>query len=160
MRKGQSARVIEVSNEMKSRIAKAGHCAVTPAMIKHAESVLADMADGFVERARRSLLRLNEAYDRLSRKPSNPEILAEINAIFYDLQGQAGMFGYPLLTQISRQICGFIDSGRGKGPMQVHVIKLHIDAAALMMDKDEAEQCDGVAEEVLSGLKKVIERVR
>lgn len=82
--------------------------------------------------------------------------LIQVRRLLHDLRGQAGTFGYPLVSQVGDSACKFIDLSEDISDTEIEVIGMHVDALkAIAMTKIKG---DGgpIGHELMSGLRKVI----
>jgi hypothetical protein len=130
--------------------------------------------DSLLERVEKAMQNLSgeftaiyhEDVDRIgmhmSAALSDPEeMVPAVNAIrvsLHDLRGQAGTFGYDLVTRISDSACKFIDLSEGFGRTELVVLNMHVDA--LRAVKLKSVQGDGgtIGVELMAGLREVIVR--
>src|SRR3546814_7444393 len=54
--------------------------------------------------------------------------LIRMRRLLHDLRGQAGTFGYPLVSQVGDSACKFIDLSEDFSETEVEVIGMHVDA--------------------------------
>jgi hypothetical protein len=66
---------------------------------------------------------------------AEPEIREEILRIFHDMQGQAGLFGYPVLAALGKQFCAYWRGVQAIGPDEADVVRAHIAAVRLILEQ-------------------------
>ena len=82
--------------------------------------------------------------------------LIAVRRLLHDLRGQAGTFGYPLVSHIGDSACKFIDLSEDFGPTETDVLAMHIDALkAVRQTKIKGDGGD-IGRELMDGLRKVI----
>lgn len=74
----------------------------------------------------------------------------------HDLRGQAGTFGYPLVSQVGDSACKFIDLSEDFGDTEVEVLRMHIDALKAINQTRIKGDGGPIGQELMSGLRKVI----
>jgi hypothetical protein len=52
----------------------------------------------------------------------------EINAIAYEMKGQGGTFGYPLITTFGKSLYDFTEGAAKRNDNHLEIVKAHIDA--------------------------------
>lgn len=82
--------------------------------------------------------------------------LIRMRRLLHDLRGQAGTFGYPLVSQVGDSACKFIDLSEDIGDTEVEVLGMHIDALKAICQAKIKGDGGPVGRELMSGLRKVI----
>lgn len=126
--------IINPPNTLKSKVREGGPGAVDLATLERAESVIAEMADSYLEWVQEDLKRIDEAYKRLAEASGERTKEAEdVFQIAHDIKGQGGSFGYDLMTLIANELCRLIERQDGFGAPEVQAVKVHIDAMKLVI---------------------------
>ena len=82
--------------------------------------------------------------------------LTEMRKTLHDLRGQAGTFGYPLVSHVGDSACKFIDNSEKVSANEVEVLNMHVDALkAISAAKIKGDGGD-IGKELMNGLRKVI----
>jgi hypothetical protein len=63
------------------------------------------------------------------------EVREELHRIFHDMTGQAGLFGYPLLSSVAARFCGYWRGVRHLGGHEKAVARAHVLAARFVLDR-------------------------
>ena len=79
-----------------------------------------------------------------------------LRSTLHDLRGQAGTFGYPLVSQVGDSACKFIDLSDEITETEVEVLSMHIDALKAISATKIKGDGGPIGQELMSGLKKVI----
>lgn len=82
--------------------------------------------------------------------------LVRMRRLLHDLRGQAGTFGYPLVSQVGDSACKFIDLSEDIGATEVEVLGMHIDALKAINQAKIKGDGGPIGQELMSGLRKVI----
>ena len=82
--------------------------------------------------------------------------LIRMRRLLHDLRGQAGTFGYPLVSQVGDSACKFIDLSEDIGDTEVEVLGMHIDALKAISQAKIKGDGGPIGQELMSGLRKVI----
>lgn len=82
--------------------------------------------------------------------------LVRMRRLLHDLRGQAGTFGYPLVSQVGDSACKFIDLSEDFGETEVEVIRMHVDALKAINQSRIKGDGGAIGQELMSGLRKVI----
>lgn len=87
---------------------------------------------------------------------SAEEIGSEVYRLFHDLQGQAALFGYPLLASMAQGFCVYWRSAEGEvGPERLPVMLAHLDAARLVLESKLEGQGGATGRAMLAELEAV-----
>ena len=84
------------------------------------------------------------------------EALDRLRQLLHDLRGQAGTFGYPLVSQVGDSACKFIDLSERIGSAETEVLGMHIDALKAVSQAKIKGDGGAVGAELRGGLRKVI----
>ena len=82
--------------------------------------------------------------------------LIAVRRLLHDLRGQAGTFGYPLVSHIGDSACKFIDLSEDFGPTETDVLAMHIDALKAIRQTKIKGDGGVIGRELMDGLRKVI----
>ncbi len=82
--------------------------------------------------------------------------LIAVRRLLHDLRGQAGTFGYPLVSHIGDSACKFIDLSEDFGPTETDVLAMHIDALKAVRQTKIKGDGGVIGRELMDGLRKVI----
>lgn len=84
---------------------------IPPETLARAEAALAGIAGRYLDWANADLVSLEAAMAGVLADPSpSNDHLARLFQVAHDMKGQAGTFGYPLVTEIAGRLCRLIDS--------------------------------------------------
>lgn len=82
--------------------------------------------------------------------------LVRMRRLLHDLRGQAGTFGYPLVSQVGDSACKFIDLSESTSETEVGVLSMHIDALKAINQAKIKGDGGPIGQELMNGLRKVI----
>ncbi len=82
--------------------------------------------------------------------------LIQMRRLLHDLRGQAGTFGYPLVSHVGDSACKFIDLSKDIGDVEVDVLRMHVDALKAINQSRIKGDGGPIGKELMSGLRKVI----
>ncbi len=77
---------------------------------------------------------LEQAYAALAAAPDSKVCVDDVYRISHDMKGQAGTFDYQLVTDILHNLCRYLEDRGAVNAHQLHVTRLHVDAARLVID--------------------------
>lgn len=147
---------IDNPNPLRSKVkVKAG--ADAAALIAQAEDSVQKLGGEFETIFTDSVLTLASAMTEVRQTGMTREHgLTRMRRLLHDLRGQAGTFGYPLVSQVGDSACKFIDLSEDIGNTEVEVLGMHIDALKAISQAKIKGDGGPVGRELMSGLRKVI----
>lgn len=124
----------------------------------------ANPADEMAELARIWLDQVKEdcgKAERLAESADNAdadrgEISHELYRVFHDMQGQAGLFGYPLLAKIGTRFCRY---WRGKNDFTEAdrvLVQAHLKASRFVLERGIKSDDEAAGEAILNKLDDII----
>lgn len=124
----------------------------------------ADTANEIAELAKIWLAQVKEdcgAAERLAESIADPEadrseIAQELYRVFHDMQGQAGLFGYPLLAKIGSRFCKYWRAKQNIGESDVVLVQAHLKAMRFVLERDIQGEGDAAGEAILNKLDDII----
>ena len=129
--------IIRPPQTLQSKVEKGGPGAVDLDALARAEEVIANLADDYLDWVREDFVRLEAAYDVLvSGEGDDAANLEALFQIAHDMKGQGGSFGYDLMTAIGDHMCRLLEKVDKAGPLEVQMIRLHIDAMRVVITKE------------------------
>lgn len=92
-----------------------GEIEIDAQALARAEAALAALADDYLSWVQADLTRLDRAMAALCAADAGqwPAVAEPVFAVAHDIKGQAGTFGYPLLTRLAAEMCRQV---RGAAP--------------------------------------------
>lgn len=126
-------------------------------MIARAEESVRKLGDEFESIFAESVTALASAMAEVRQTGMARERgLIRMRRLLHDLRGQAGTFGYPLVSQVGDSACKFIDLSEDFGETEVEVIRMHVDALKAINQSRIKGDGGAIGQELMSGLRKVI----
>lgn len=114
----------------------------TGAMFARAEQALLELKADYFGVVDPEAEKLAQICRRVRTDPAVFEgTLAELHAASFELKGQAGTFGYTLITDIGESLCRFISTIDSPDANRLDVLQVHVDALRLVIR--ERMQGDG-----------------
>lgn len=148
--------IINPPNTLRSKVREGGPGAVDLETLERAESVIAAMADSYLEWVQEDLVKIEAAYNVL--KDASGEGNAEAEKIFqiaHDIKGQGGSFGYDLMTVIANELCRLIERQETFGAAEAQAIKVHIDAMKLVIQNQMKGDGGANGQALVDGIRRV-----
>jgi len=159
MAEDDKPQVINAPNTLNAKVTKGGPGAVDPSILEKAEQVITEMAGQYLDWVDEDLKKIQAAFDDLKADGSK-ENLEKVFEIAHDMKGQGGSFGYPLITTVANDLCRMVEHLESAGAKETEVIRLHIDTMRVIITSRMEGDGGPAGEELLSGLEKVVAKVR
>lgn len=152
--------IIRPPNTLSAKVTKGGPGAVDLAAIERAESIIADMAENYLDWVEEDLVRISDAQKKLKADPDNPkEAMESIFQVAHDMKGQGGSFGYDLMTILGNDLCRFIETKDSVNGTDIEVIDLYINTMQIVITKRMNGDGGEEGKKVLAGLNAVVEKI-
>ena len=128
-------------------------------LIARIEAGIAGLKKKYMSWAEADLKALYRALDAARRRLGDIEThVKSIGETAHAMRGQAGTFGYPLITEIGNSLCGLAERAGDFGAAEIEALELHVQAIHTVID-GAIEGNGGEAERVmLAGLHAVTAR--
>lgn len=124
--------------------------------VAQAQAELLKAENDFIDWAREDILQLEKAYKAIKLHPSNKDARQELLDAAYAIKSQAGIFGYPLGTEVAGLMVEYLSSRRKFNSDNLIVIGKHIDTISVIFKQKIKEGGQGIAKDMLHSLKKLI----
>ncbi len=148
--------IINPPNTLRSKVREGGPGAVDLETLERAESVIAGMADSYLEWVQEDLVKIDAAYAVLADASGDGNAEAEkIFQIAHDIKGQGGSFGFDLMTVIANELCRLIERLDTYGPAEAKAIKVHIDAMKLVIQNRMKGDGGANGQALVEGIRRV-----
>ena len=147
---------VDNPNPLRAKVkVKAG--ADPSAMIAQAEDSVKKLGDEFETIFNENVAALVVAMGEIRQGGMARErALIQMRRLLHDLRGQAGTFGYPLVSHVGDSACKFIDLSEDFGDNEFDVLRMHIDALKAINQSKIKGDGGPIGKELMSGLRKVI----
>lgn len=93
-----------------------------PDALARAEAALQRLSSQYLQWAAADLAELEA---NLAQLPGDASALQRMFVVAHDMKGQAGTFGYPLVTELGNRLCRLIEAGGDGGDVAALVTALH-----------------------------------
>jgi len=152
--------VIKPPDTLSAKVTKGGPGAVDLEAIKRAESIIADMADSYLDWVEEDLIKITKAQAELKAHLDEPaKYLDKVFQIAHDMKGQGGSFGYDLMTILGNDLCRFIEGKETASKVDLEVIDLYIGTMQIVISKRMSGDGGAEGNKVLTGLAAVVEKI-
>ncbi len=148
---------IKPPNVMKSKVKEGGPGAVTAETLERAQAVISQKTDAYSKLVKEDLKKLLLGVERLKSSLAEPqEALKEMFAVSHNIKGQAGSFGYDILTKIADRLCRIIDYLDSVTARELKVIDLCILSMHLVVANSDQGKASKDNQALLEGLDLII----
>ena len=154
---GDDIEIISPPNIIKSKVVEDGPGAVDEDTLERAETVISDETDSYFELVKEDLVKLQLGVADLKSNLAEPQkALEQVFFVAHNIKGQAGSFGFEILTQIADRLCRIIEYLDSVKPKELKVIELCVLAMQLIVVQSNKDTNEKEGQALLEGLDLVI----
>lgn len=158
MANGGNVEIVENPNRIAQRV-RAVPGGNVDVLLERVEQVILRHGDEFIEIYHRDVERIGAHMAAAMADPAAIEVSVKaIRASLHDLRGQAGTFGYGLVTQISDSACKFIDLSETFSRPELAVLNMHVDALRAAEQQKISGDGGETGGQLMEGLRTVIRK--
>lgn len=152
--------VIKPPDTLSAKVTKGGPGAVDLAAIERAESVIANMADSYLDWVEEDLVKIQKAQQELKANKDDPAVyLNKVFQISHDMKGQGGSFGYDLMTILGNDLCRFLEDKETVSKVDLEVVDLYIGTMQVVISNRMGGDGGPEGNKVLTGLAAVVDKI-
>lgn len=148
--------VIERPNVLKAKVGKG--VANDVAAISRAESVIDSFKAGYDERVAGELEDIHALFTEM--KLTKRYDLRRILIATHEVRGEAGTYGYPLLSSVARSLCELLPRIEMPTSVQLEVVDAHIKAMRTIVAHKIMDDGGDLGKEVVTGLVKAVRKLK
>ena len=105
--KGGKVEIIHPPNLLKMKVGSGG---VDPDRIAKAEAAVAELAESYIDWALKDLAELQARFAAIRAETADPrQRVLDLFQTAHDMKGQGATFGYPLVTQVAKHLCHYVE---------------------------------------------------
>jgi DNA-binding response OmpR family regulator len=124
--------------------------------VAQAQAELLKAENDFIDWAREDIMQLEKAYKAIKLHPNDKDAQRDLIDAAYAIKSQAGIFGYPLGTEVAGLMVEYLSSRRKFNSDNLIVVSKHIDTISVIFKQKIKENGQGIAMDMLHSLKKLI----
>ncbi len=128
-------KIIHPPKALQAKVEKGGPGAVNAAALAAAEEVIVALADEYEDWVREDLKKLEKAFEDLKSGGAHEKHIKAVFEIAHDMKGQGGSFGFDLVTAIGDHLCRLLEKVDKIGPRELDMVRVHIDAMQVVVNK-------------------------
>lgn len=160
MARPQNLEVVENPNRIAQKV-RAIPGGNVDALLARVEKAMQNLSDQFIAIYHQDVERIGA---HMTAAMTNPEemlpAVRAIRASLHDLRGQAGTFGFDLVTEISDSACKFIDLNESFARTELMILNMHVDGLRAVKQMDMRGDGGRTGSDLMEGLRSVIARHR
>lgn len=153
MRRKFKPEIITPPNTLKDKVTYSD-TGVDLETLEKAENLITGMTGSYLEWVEEDLQKLQALYSKaVASTASRVSVLKEIFELSHDMKGQGGSFGYPLITQIGKQLCNLLERIPGEPDSRhLDIIRVHIEAMRVVITQRITGDGGLIGSNLLGGL--------
>ncbi len=157
MSKKEHCRYIAPPEDWKEKVVK-GQGWDVRVIESRAEKAIDELQSDYLDQARADLAEIDRAIERAKSGPKGglDEALREVHRIAHEMRGQAGTFGYRLITQIGTSLCNYIEAAEDMDSVQLQAIEIHADAMRAVISQNIVGEGGATGKEFLAGMQDLV----
>ncbi|MFC3231567.1 Hpt domain-containing protein [Marinibaculum pumilum] len=130
--KGGKVEIIHPPNLLKMKVGSGG---VDPDRIAKAEAAVAELAESYIDWALKDLAELQARLAAIRAETADRrQRVLDLFQTAHDMKGQGATFGYPLVTQVAKHLCHYIEGQLEREQLpDLTIVSAHVDALAAIL---------------------------
>lgn len=153
---------IKISNPLKNKVIFDEN-GIDAEKLKQADEAVAALTDTYIFSAEKDAEDMKAVFVGITRKMNwRCEDMQRLYLLSHDMKGQAGTYGYHLLSQICGKLCRFLEQGAEIKPqmsdLDLQVIDVHIRAIEFILKNHLTDECRQQGDELLKGLEEAMKK--
>lgn len=123
---------------------------------KAVETMLANT--NYPDQVSGTLVKLKATLDQVLGDADNRDNhIHRLFEIVHDMRGEAGSFGYPLVTRVGASLCRYIDKISPMDAKNLRVVRVHVDALRALVRNNIKSTGPRIAQEIAQALETVVQ---
>lgn len=129
-------------------------------IIPAAEAEVAALAENFTVWIKADLEKAVAEFERAKTKPGdNEDEIRKVFTVCHDIKGQAGSFGYALMTKIGGSLCDTIRGGGTADEGKLKVVEGHLAALKFIVEREIKGDGGDIGQKLLQKLRQLAEQI-
>ena len=149
-----NAKIIQPKTNLKDKVAasETEDLSIDPTAITRAEEYFSAQGLDYIAIAEADIEELQKTLQNF-KSTADTKYIVDMHRIAHDIKGQAGSFGYLLLTEFAHSLAKFTKLVESPSKEQIEVIKAHVDALTTIINN----RIDGDGGEIGQALKSALQ---
>ena len=159
--KGGPFSMVEPPDFLKSKMVK-GRGVDLRTVEERAEAMVKALKGEYLERVKKELGMMEQSIEaaRQGSEKSRAKSLSTVSHLSHEVKGQAGTFGFDLITVIGTSLCDYIAEIETPVPEDVEVIEIHVDAMRLVVSDNIQGDGSETGRHLLGGIRAVVAKMQ
>ena len=150
---GAPYEMIELPNTLKEKVGSGGF---DPIAVRCAEVAVEDLADGYEARLQAEVSAFDEAFRAMRREGALDN--RRLFAFAHSLRGEAGTYGYPLVSAIGNTLARFLDARGALKPGDLEIVESHVNALRAVAGRKVKGDGGEIGAQLVEGLAAMVNR--
>lgn len=152
-RQDASFELIELPNTLKEKVGAGGF---DPIALRRADVAVEDMSEEYEVRLQAEVAALDEAFRAMRRSGAFDQ--ARLFACAHGLRGEAGTFGYPLVSAIGNTLARYLDTKPALDAAACEIVESHINALRAVVVRKVKGDGGEIGAQLVQGLAAMVTR--
>ena len=152
-RQDASFELIELPNTLKDKVGAGGF---DPIALRRADVVIEEMGEQYELRLQAEVAALDETYRTMRR--SNAIDVDSLFAAAHKLRGEAGTFGYPLVSAIGNTLARYLDQRPRLDAAACEIVGSHVNALRAVVGRKVKGDGGEIGAQLVQGLAAMVTR--
>lgn len=153
---------IKVPNPLKNKVAFDEN-GIDSEMLKQADEAVAALTDSYIFSAEKDAEDMKAVFLGIARKRNwRCEDMQRLYLLSHDMKGQAGTYGYHLLSKVCDKLCRFLEQGAEIksqiSDLDLQVMDVHIRAIEFVLKNHLTDEYKQQGDELLKGLESALQK--
>ena len=153
MSQGAPFELIELPNTLKIKVGSGGF---DPVALNRAEVAVEELAEGYEARLIAEVAAFDEAFRAMRRNSAWD--MGRLFAFAHGLRGEAGTYGYPLVSAIGNTLARFLDGRAALAEADVEIVESHVNALRAVAGRKVKGDGGEIGAQLVEGLAAMVTR--
>jgi hypothetical protein len=150
---GAPYELIELPNTLKEKVGSGGF---DPVAVRCADIAVEELAEGYEARLAAEVKALDEAFRAMRRESALDS--KRLFVFAHTLRGEAGTYGYPLISAIGNTLASFLDRRAALGAADIEVVESHVNALRATVARKVKGDGGEIGAQLVEGLAAMVAR--
>jgi two-component system chemotaxis response regulator CheY len=158
VRKGKQGTVKPANHWLHQQLGNATDI-INDLAISQAQADLLKAESDYIVWAHADIMHLQQAYEKLEKRPDDVTALGELSDAAYTIHSQAGIFGYQLGSEVAHLLIEYLRNHRGFNADNLIVINKHIEAITTIFRQKIKDNGQDIAKDIVTSLRKLVQKL-
>ena len=145
--------LIELPNTLKEKVGGGGF---DPVALRSADFAVEELADDYEPRLLAEIAAFDEAFRAMRRDGALDA--RRLFAFAHSLRGEAGTYGYPLVSAIGNTLARFLDARAALAPADLEIVESHVNALRAVAGRKVKGDGGEIGAQLVEGLAAMVTR--